>query len=259
MFDALKRAFDGGRDELSRDNLMRWVVDRIVALREYGKHGEHALPPEVEVTLTVPAERVELVRGFVEDVTFDREVGDELLNRLVGMARQSLPPRLYAVEAGESVQLSVVGRRGATALRLTIAGGDRDGATLVIPPGQKVVRMGRGPWHGPDQQERNDLVISNTHSFVSRRAARLRRVGAIWEIESLDQGECLVVCRMDGARIRPHHTPNGWVLVRWGDSIEFNDGTVDKILRVGLESVRKDEEPASETTQRASVSPGGSE
>jgi hypothetical protein len=247
VFDVLKRAFDGGRDELSRDNLVRWVVDRITALREYGKHGEHALPPEVEVTITVPDERVELVRGFVENVAFDREVGDELLNRLVGMSRDSLPPRIYVVEGGPSVVVAVVGKRGATALRMSIAGGDRDGALLVVPPGQRFVKLGRGAWHGPDQQERNDLIVSHNDPFVSRRAARMRRMGAVWEIESLDQGECLVVCRVDGGRIRPHHTPNGWVVMRPGDSIELNNGTSDVVIRVGLDVVSKDPGPTDST------------
>lgn len=235
MFETLKRAFDGGRDELSRDNLIRWVVDRIVALREYGKYGEHALPPEVQVTIQVPAERVELVRGFVDNVAFDREVADELLNRLVGLSRDSIPPRVYAIEPGEGILLTVTGRRGATALQMRISGGDRDGEIALVPPGQKIVKLGRGPWHGHDQQERNDLIVAQADSFVSRRAARLRRSGAVWEIESLDQGPCLVVCKADGGRVRPHHTPNGWVVVRIGDSVEINDGTGSRTIRIALE------------------------
>ncbi|MEQ1564840.1 MAG: hypothetical protein ABMA64_04310, partial [Myxococcota bacterium] len=152
MFDTLKRAFDGGRDELSRDNLIRLVVDRIVALREYGRHGEHALPPEVAVEITAPAERVEVVRRFVEEPAFDREVEDELANRLVGVSRDELPLRVYAVEPGEPIAITATGRKGALAVRLTLAGGDRDGAVVLAAPGQKVLRLGRGQWHGPDQQ-----------------------------------------------------------------------------------------------------------
>jgi hypothetical protein len=221
---------------MSRDNLVRMVVDRIVALREYGKHGEHALPPEVALDVTAPPERVELLRRFVDDPGFDREVEDELLNRLVGFQRDELPLRLYSVVAGEPAGVVATGRKGALAVKLTVAGGDRDGAALVISPGQKAIRLGRGQWHGPDQQERNDLIVSNADPFVSRRAGRLRRTGAVWEVESLDQGECLVVHRLDGTRQRPHHTPTRWVTVRSGDTIEFNDGA-DRVIRVGLEVV----------------------
>jgi hypothetical protein len=234
VFDVLKRAFDGGRDELSRDNLLRMVVDRIVGLREYGRHGEHALPPEVAVTVTAPAERVEVVRAFVTDAGFDREVEDELVNRLTGVARDALPLRLYAVEAGEPVAVAAVGQRSGLAVRLKVQGGDRDGTVLVVVPGQRLVRLGRGLWHGPDQQERNDLVVSQSDSFVSRRAGRLRRVGAAWEVEALDQADCLVVVRPDGSRTRPHHTPDRWVAVRSGDAIELSDGS-ERVITVGIE------------------------
>jgi hypothetical protein len=236
VFDAIKRALDGGRDEMSRDNLVRLVVDQVVGLREYGRHGEHALPPEVAVKLVAPTERLVVLRGFVEDLQFDREVEDELLNRLVGATRDALPLRLYTVEAGDEPAITATGRRTAVAVRLTIAGGDRDGAALAVPPGQRFVRMGRGAFHGPDQQVRNELIVSNDDPFVSRRAGRLRRVGAALEVESLDQGECLVVCREDGTRIRPHNTPSRWVIVRSGDTIEFNDGA-DRKLSVGVEVI----------------------
>lgn len=234
MFDAIKRALDGGRDELSRDNLVRLVVDRVVGLREYGRHGEHALPPEVAVRLVAPAERLAVLQGFVDDLRFDREVDDELCNRLVGTTRDTLPLRLYTVEAGEVPGVTATGRRTSVAVRLTIAGGDRDGAVLAVAPGQRFVKIGRGPFHGPDPQIHNDLVVSNEDAFVSRRAGRLRRSGATLEVESLDQGECLVVCREDGSRVRPHNTPSGWVRVRSGDTIELNDGA-DRRLSIGVE------------------------
>jgi hypothetical protein len=138
--------------------------------------------------------------------------------------------------SGEPTAVAATGRKGALAIKLTIAGGDRDGAVLMIPPVQRFVRIGRGQWHGPDQQERNDLVASNSDPFVSRRAGRLRREGAAWEVESLDQGECLVVCRIDGTRVRPHHSPSRWVPVKSGDTIELNDGG-DRVIRVGIEIV----------------------
>lgn len=234
MFDAIKRVLDGGREEMSRDNLVRLVVDRVVELREYGRHGAHALPPEVAVRLVAPADRLVVLQGFVDDAAFDREVDDELCNRLVGTTRDALPLRLYTVEAGDVPAITATGRRTAVAVRLTIAGGDRDGAVLAIPPGQRTVRMGRGSFHGTDQQIPNELVVANEDSFVSRRAGRLRRTGATLEVESLDQGACLVVCREDGSRIRPHNTPSGWVRVRSGDVIELNDGA-DRRLSIGVE------------------------
>jgi hypothetical protein len=234
VFDAIKRVLDGGRGEMSRDNLVRLVVDRVLGLREYGRHGEHALPPEVVVRLVAPGDRVAVLQGFVDEAAFDREVEDELCNRLVDAARDALPLRLYTVEAGDETGITVTGRRTAVAIRLAIAGGDRDGAVLVVPPGQRSLKMGRGASHGPDPQIRNDLVLSEADAFVSRRAGRLRRTGATLEVESLDQGECLVVCREDGSRIRPYNTPAGWVRVRSGDTIELNDGA-SRRLSIGVE------------------------
>jgi hypothetical protein len=217
------RAFDGGRDELSRDNLVQLVVEQVASLRERGPRGQPTLPPEVLVTLSVPIERVAVVRGFVTDPQFDHDVDDELVNRLASVPVHAMPLRIYEVYIGERLEVGAIGRAGSVVVRLSIAGGDREGQVHLVPARMRTLRVGRGPWHGADQRERNDLVVSDADPFVSRRAARLRRAGAAWEVEALDQGGSLVVVRADGTRVRPHNAPTRWVTLRAGDALEFND------------------------------------
>lgn len=229
MFDRIRRAFDGGGGDTSRDNLVQLVVEQVFALSEHGRHGARALPPEVAVAITVPADRLEVVRGFVDDPRFEHDVDAELINRLASASVEAIPLRLYTVRAGDGFEVAAIGRAGSLVVRMAIAGGDRHGQVHLVPAQMRTLRVGRGPWHGADQRERNDLVVSDGDPFVSRRAARLRRAGAAWEVEALDQGACLVVVRADGTRVRPHHTPRGWVALRGGDQLELNDGAAKQI------------------------------
>lgn len=242
LFERIRRALEGGRDELSRDNIVQLVVEQVVALRERGRQGAAVLPPEVTVTLTVPEDRAEVVRGFVDDPRFDRDVQDDLLNRLA-IAPDQMPIRLYAVRVGDAVGISATGRSGNLVVKLSIIGGDRHGHVHLVPAHTRMLRMGRGPWHGADQRERNDIVLSDADAFVSRRAARLRRAGAGWEVETLDQGKWLVVVRADGTRVFPHHVPVKWVSVRGGDQLELNDGEQNSIV-VDLQVERLEGEQA---------------
>jgi hypothetical protein len=235
VLDRIRRALDGGRDELSRDNLLQRVVDEVLGLRERGRMGADTLPPEVGVHLQVPPDRFDVVRSFVEDPFFDRDVEAELANRVAAPIHQ-LPLRAYVVETGEAVSITASGRAMNIVLRVFVEGGDRGGREEVLPARLPAIRLGRGPWHGSDQREPNDLIVSDADSFVSRRAARMKRVGGGWEVAALDQGQCLVVLRADGSRVRPHNSPKGWVHVLPGEAIELNDGAQQSVIvRFALE------------------------
>jgi hypothetical protein len=99
---------------------------------------------------------------------------------------------------------------------------------------KRVFLVGRGPWHGDDQQVANDIIVSETEKAISRRAARLHRVSGTFELEALDQSEALVVARPDGQRLRPALSASGRVPVHPGDVIEFTDGA-KTVLTVKLE------------------------
>ena len=59
--------------------------------------------------------------------------------------------------------------------------------------------------------------------------------GSALEVTSLDQGECLVVVRPDGKRVRPVNTRSRRVRVGPGDLLEFNDGGGQRICVAILE------------------------
>ena len=91
-------------------------------------------------------------------------------------------------------------------------------------PAGAEIPFGRGDWHGSAQGGRNQLVVCDRTEFVSRRAGRLHGVGSRLEVEALDQGDFLAVCRGDGSVVRPLRTPSGRVAIGDGDAIEIGDG-----------------------------------
>jgi hypothetical protein len=105
---------------------------------------------------------------------------------------------------------------------------------IPVPPGRRDLLLGRGPWHGDDQQVANDVIVADADKTISRRAARIRRAGASLEIEALDQREAMVVVKPDGSRLRPALSASGRVPVRTGDAIEFTDGA-KTVLTLHLE------------------------
>ncbi|HHO52099.1 MAG TPA: hypothetical protein ENK18_14760, partial [Deltaproteobacteria bacterium] len=228
--DFLVRTFTGGANEMTGDNLIRQVVDGIVSLRTRGRRGASHLPSEVEVTITVGGGEGSLgvVSALVEDPSFEEEVSQRLQNRLVELPISAHPMRLYTVVAGRRNRVSVDEVTDPMALELMIEGGDRDGETLVVPTAQRDLRLGRGPSHGSDS-EHNDLIVTQRDAFVSRRAARIRRLGGHLRIQALDQGDALAVVRRSGERVRPNRTIERWAPVRPGDVIELNDGAEQSI------------------------------
>src|SRR5207247_6706201 len=108
--------------------------------------------------------------------------------------------------------------------QLKIESGDRAGTQTPLSPDRRDLLLGRSPWHGDDQQVANDIIISENERAISRKAARLHRTGASFELQSLDQREALSVVRPDGTRLRPALSASGRVPVKPGDLIEFSDG-----------------------------------
>jgi hypothetical protein len=219
---SLKDMLSVGGDTLSQPDLLRKVVDGILKLKRHGGRGIEVLPPEVQVKIGVGEGSVKVIQSFLQDPAFDRDVEATLRNQLVH-ARGPMPIRHYVVEAAPRTQVEV-SEVEPKALRLRIAGGDRDGASVALPMGRRDLLMGRGPWHGTDQQVANDIVLSEGEKAISRRAARLHRGTATLELESLDQREALAVLKPDGQRLRPALSASGKVPVRLGDAIEFTDG-----------------------------------
>ncbi len=218
----LLRWLRGGSDELGFDDLVRRIADRVAKLAHYGARGQVTFPPQVTVRITVAEGSVEVVRRFVEGPELDREVSAALANAC-DCAVRDLPLREYLVSAADKTTITVV-EGPAKSWELLVEGGDRAGRALRLPGDQAELRFGRGAWHGPDQQIRNDLVIADHTDYVSRRAGRLLRAGHNFEVEALDQGDGLVVHRQDGESLRPARTARGRLIVHPGDVIELGDG-----------------------------------
>jgi hypothetical protein len=230
----VKELFGGITEgELGQPDLLRRVTDGITALARHAGKGMPVLPPEVEVQIKVGKGSVQVIEQFVQDPAFDREVEARVLNELVKLRPEGLPVRRYVVEPGErtSVEVKESPRRR---YRLRIQGGDRDGVTITLPPNRRHYLLGRGDWHGEEQQVANDVVLSQSDKAISRRAARLHRSTSGLELESLDQQQSLVVERPDGEKLRPALAASGRVPLSSGDHIEFTDGN-QTILTVHFE------------------------
>ncbi|MEN0063635.1 MAG: hypothetical protein AAGA48_15900 [Myxococcota bacterium] len=233
--ELLRRTLTGGVSEITGDSLARRVVDRIVRMRTRGKRGTVRLPDEVQVIIRVSGGSLQVVRSIVEDPDFDQEIAHRLENRLVDLPKTAHPLRLYRVEQGESDEIKVSEVVHPVQLALTVLDGDRHGEALRVPTSKRDLRVGRGKLHGTsDLSESNDVIVTYDAPFVSRRAARIRRLGRHLRLQALDQGDCLAVERPSGERVRPNRTIEGWAPVRPGDLIEFSDGA-GQLLRLRLD------------------------
>jgi hypothetical protein len=212
----------GGGDEVGWDDLLTLAVDKLAALAHHGARGAVVFADEVQLALTVPAGSVAVARTFVEDPRFDREVGAALANRC-DVPAADLPVRGYQVTAGERLAVTVTEQRPRR-WELAVEGGDRGGLVLPLPAGTGELTFGRGEWHGPEGHVRNDLVVCDATTFVSRRAGVLHRAGNHLEVAAYDQGDLLVVRRADGEVVRPARTARGRAVVKPGDTIELSDG-----------------------------------
>lgn len=224
----------GGGDELGWDDLVRRIVDAIAGVRQYGPRGEVVFPDDLAIRIAAPENTAAIVQGFLERPELDREVVAAVANRC-DVAVSDVPAREYLVETGERVAVTATAGAPKT-LRLSITGGDLDGATLPLPAGWSELAFGRGPWHGGDHGARNDLVVCDKTEYVSRRAGRLYRAGNQVEVASLDQADELIVRRASGETVRPARTARGRALVKAGDAIELGDGR-NSVVRLVLERV----------------------
>jgi hypothetical protein len=220
--------------ELGQPDLLRRVTEGIVSLARHADRGLPVLPHEVEVRIRVGDGGVQVIERFVQDPAFDREVEARVLNELVRLRADGLPLRRYVVESADetSVEVKEASQRR---FRLRLQGGDRDGATIALPPARRQFLLGRTDWHGDEMQVANDVVLSQSERAISRRAARLHRSAAGLELEALDQREAMVVVKADGERLRPALAASGRVPVQPGDRIEFTDGK-QPVLTVLLEA-----------------------
>lgn len=234
------------------------MVDGILALKQRRRDGVEILPPAVAVRIGVGGGSVAVVRQMVDDPAFDRDVGADLENRLVGGGALSLPLRHYRIRRADEPRVTVEEAAGEAFFRLEIEGGDRGGEALSLPATAAAWRLGRGRWHGGDEMLANDLVVCHRQRFVSRRAAVLHRAGSSLEVESLDQGDFLLVLSADGRRMRPTHVPRRRVRVRPGDVIEFNDGGAQAI-RLRLHRRRPDAHGVDDCRRRPAGAPEDAE
>ena len=241
--DSLKAAFTGGKSELGREDLLVRICDALDAMKHHGQRGETRLPPAVNVRISVAEGSVEVLRLMVEDPSFDKELRDRLLNRYHRIKIDALPLVRCTVVAGPINGVEVRESNDLRALMLCIEGGDRDGELLSLKADRRTFHLGRGPWHDEDRIS-NDLVVSEADAFISRRAARLHRSGPFFEIEAVDQDDCLFVMRPNGDRIRPARTVEQRLQVRPGDIVELTDGG-NELIRLHL----MEQVPDKNTTQ----------
>jgi hypothetical protein len=212
----------GGDDELGWDDLVRRIVEAVAVLAHRAERGRVAFPQEVAVRIVVAEGSLAVLEGFLGKPELDREVEARLANRF-DCDPSALPVREYVLSAGD--RTSVVAAEAAGRVwELAVEGGDLSGCALALPPGADELRFGRGEWHGPDRQVRNDLVICEKTEFVSRRAGRFSRTGHQLEVTALDQGDALLVRKADGEVVRPARTASGRIALRPGEAVELVDG-----------------------------------
>lgn len=201
-------AIDGvaGDAELGRDDLMRAVVAGIGALSRFGARGRRAFPAEVEVRVAVAEGSAQVVRDFLVDPSFERDLEAKLVNEFPD-ADDGFPVRRYLVEAGAGGV--TVREVEAAAVQLRVIGGDKDGSVVPLPVGRRLLYVGRGTWHGPTQDLRNDVVLSDVAPWLSRTAARVERRGAVLVLRPVGAGDEVALHRRDGSQVRPSRTPEG--------------------------------------------------
>lgn len=224
----------GGDDELGRDDLLRDTCDGILKLRRHGARGKDVFPPGVIVRVAARDGSLESLRRFVADSSFELDLDAMLRNRLVEPG--ALPARRYVIGSGSVNRVDVEDDTVGVQAVFVIEGGDKDGERYVVKLSQREWRLGRGRWHqdqADDQRVANDIVLSETLSWISRAAAVIQRSGAFLEVVSRQQKDFLVVLKADGAKIRPHLTASGRAPLAIGDRLEFHDGVSSSlVLRV---------------------------
>lgn len=220
--NALKRSLSSDNDgELGRADLVALVAQGILSLGRRGTRGEWVFPEAVIVRVHAASGSLEVLRAWANDPVTEAEITARLLNERV--EARDAPFRRWEIEIGDAEGVDVVGDPSAIFAVLVVEGGDRDGDRFPLGAGRREWRLGRGRWH-TDQRVQNDVMLSETATWLSRAAAILRRSGSGFEIEARDQGDYIVVMPREGAPRRPAMTASGRVSLALGDRVEFNDG-----------------------------------
>lgn len=219
---------DAPRDDdlLDQITLRQRIAEGIVALRQYDRAGKGVLPPAVEVLITAGPGSLEVARRFVEDPSFDEEVGAQVANAVVPLAGE-LPLRAYRVESGERPGVRV--RESGDAVLAWVYVEGRPALACPFRADRRELRVGRGPWHGAAASHTNDLCLEER--YVGRAALVLRRTGLGLAVEPAPgQAAFLALLRADGRRLRPGlDTVEASARVGWGERIELSDGASQRV------------------------------
>ena len=232
-------SIESDRVELGAVDLRRHVVDAIKALAQYDRSGAQMLPASVALSITAPAADHAMVNRHLRDPSFDAEVKAALLNELYKLNRADLPPWSWSLVEGEGLVVTAVGAAARPVAWLEVRGGDHHGRIAPVVAGTRAFRMGRGERHGDDGDHFNDLQVSGSARFVSRRAAVLQRDGGRLMVQAVDQGDALIVRRADGERVIPARTVSQRAPIDIGDTLLFTDGGREQV-----EVLVRGEEPA---------------
>ena len=215
--ETMKRVLGGDSDgELGRADLVVLAARGVLAMGRRDTRGKMVYPPGVVIRVLAADSSLETLRGWARDPATESEVSARLLNEGVELIDQ--PVRRWEVERGETNSVEVVE--------------DRDGDRFPVGAGAREWRIGRGRWHA-DNRLQNDIVLSESASWLSRAAAVLRRTAGGFELEARDQGEYVVVLPQNGTPRRPAMSASGRAVVAIGDEIQFHDGADARLsLRV---------------------------
>lgn len=223
----LRSLIRSGSSEFGAHDLQRFVVDAIKMLSERDHAGKEVLPSSIHIAISASADRLELAQRFVQEPSFDAEVRTALLNELYGLPTQGVPAWTFSFAVGEPKVRATTAQSRALGW-LNVLDGDRAGSVLPIPALKRPLTLGRSTFHG-DNVVRNDIVLSDSARFVSRRAAALHRTGSQLWLESRDQGDALWLERSSGEQLRPTNTIEKRLQLLPGDRIIFSDGRKEQI------------------------------
>lgn len=213
----LRKALDGvsgAGSDLTREDAVARCTEALLKLRGFAGRRD-VFPGRAEITLTVPAEQVEITRAFVVDPSFDREVAGRVANELANPG--ALPVRSYRVKRGDKVSATA----SAAAARLFAL--RWEDATRPLPTAKAEIFVGRGAWHGSSELIANDVVLPEI-AAISRNALKLFPLGDGFEVEAAGQDRYVAVVEPGGARRRPAFSSTGRITLREGDALEFSDG-----------------------------------
>ncbi len=202
------------KKDWSWDGMRSMAVARILQQKAYDPAGVEMFPPFLSVLFLVGTGPAATAQRFADDPAFARDVREALLNRLTRATPASLPMLEFRAVPADRDGVEIDDSPTAMPDELYLLASDHgapytwDDDSLDLPTGRRVFTLGRGPWHGRGDQQRNDLQLPTSARFVSRRAARLERCGSRLIVTALDQDDRLCVL-WNGRTVRPARVPSG--------------------------------------------------